>query len=129
MATLFVPLDVNYAEDDKIIDVGPMAELLYIRGLAFAKRSRQNGQIGDSQLPIIAARIHRPRALAARLIDVGLWERNGTGLYIRAWLKRNPPADELVESGAAGAHKRWHLKRDQPNPDCDLCIAEGLIKP
>ena len=38
MTGLFVPLDVNYYEDSKIRQVGPMAELLYVRSLAFVKR-------------------------------------------------------------------------------------------
>jgi len=127
MANLFVPLDVNYAEDDKIIAVGPMAELLYVRALAFAKRARSNGHFSDSQLPIIAARIPRARTLVERNLDIGLWERNGSGLYISAWHKRNAPLEELADTGAAGAHKRWHLKRRQPNPECPLCVAEGLV--
>lgn len=129
MANLFVPLDVNYADDDKIVAAGPMGELLYVRSLAFAKRDRHDGLIRDGQFPIVAARIPRARLLAERLYGVGLWERNGSGLYISAWLKRNPPADELAGAGAVGAHKRWHLKRGQPNPECDLCIAEELIEP
>lgn len=129
MPSLFVPLDVNYAEDDKIIDAGPMAELLYVRALAFAKRARSDGYIAASQLSTVAARIPRYRVHAERAVEVGLWERNGTGLYIRAWLKRNPPVEDETAAGVEGAHRRWHLKRNQPNPDCPRCVAEGLIKP
>jgi hypothetical protein len=131
MANLYVPLDVNYAEDDKIVDAGPMAELLYVRSLAFAKRARTNGHIRESQLSIVAARIPRARALAARLVDVHLWERDDSGLYIRAWLKRNLPVDEIAAAksaaGALGNHRRWHLPPDgQPNPECAHCRKEGL---
>lgn len=133
MAGLFVPLDVNYADDDKIIDAGPMGELLYVRGLAFAKRSRQNGYIRDSQLAIVATRISRHRGLVERLVDVGLWERNGSGLYIRSWLKRNPPVAETIaakaDAGSLGAHIRWHVERHQPNAKCEHCVADGLVDP
>jgi hypothetical protein len=129
MATLFVPLDVNYSEDEKIIDVGPMAELLYIRGLVFVKRARSDGMIRSNQLRVVAARIPNARRLAERLVHAGLWKPDGEGWYIVAWLKRNPLADDQTDAGIAGAHKRWHLKRKQPNPDCELCVAEGLVKP
>ncbi len=31
--------------------------------------------------------------------------------------------------GARGAHGRWHVKKNRPNADCQLCIDEGLIAP
>ena len=128
---LFVPLDVNYADDDKIVAAGPMAELLYVRALAFVKRARSDGHLHDGQLPIVAARIPRPRQLADRLVDTGLWERNGTGLYVSAWLKRNPPVADVSPAksaaGALGNHRRWHLPPDgAPNPECPHCRKEGL---
>lgn len=131
MSGLFVPLDVNYADDDKIIDAGPMAELLFVRSLAFAKRARTDGQLRDSQLPTIAVRIPRARTYAERLVDVGLWTRNGSGLFISAWLKRNLPTDEIAAkksaAGALGNHRRWHLPPDgQPNPECPHCRKDGL---
>jgi hypothetical protein len=129
MPGLYVPLDVNYAEDHKIIEVGPMAELLYVRGLAFVKRARTNGYIHAGQMPVIAVRLPRARVLIGRLVECGLWEIDGDGYYISAWAKRNPPVDELSDNGVAGAHKRWHLKRNQPNPNCPICVAEGLTDP
>jgi hypothetical protein len=133
MANLFVPLDVNYADDDKIIAAGPMGELLYVRSLAFVKRARTNGRFADSQLPIVAARIPRARHIAQHVIDLGLWERNGSGLYLSAWLKHNAAVADVAaakaDAGSRGAHVRWHLERRSPSPDCEHCIAEGLIEP
>jgi hypothetical protein len=130
---LFVPLDVNYADDDKIIDAGPMAELLYVRSLAFVKRARTNGDIAANQIPLIGARITRPRALAERLVEVGLWERTGSGLYVSAWLKRNAPVETIsavkADAGSVGAHIRWHVKRRQPDPSCEHCVREQLVDP
>ncbi len=131
MPGLFVPLDVNYADDDKIVEAGPMAELLYVRSLAFAKRDRHDGHIRDGQLPIVGARIPRQRQLVDRLVDVGLWERNGSGLYIAAWLKRNLPAEQVTAkksaAGARGNHVRWHLPPDgEPSADCEHCRKEGI---
>ncbi len=131
MAGLYVPLDVNYADDAKVVDAGPMAELLFVRSLAFAKRDQHDGYIRNGQLGIVAARIPRLAPMVERLIDVGLWERNGDGIYIAAWLKRNLPTDEISakksSAGAVGNHRRWHLAPGgTPNPECDLCRKDGL---
>jgi hypothetical protein len=134
MSWLYVPLDVNYAEDDKIIEAGPMAELLYVRSLAFAKRDRRDGRISDGQIrDSVAPRIPKHRALADRLVDVGLWQRNGSGIYISAWLKRNEAAaaiaDKKSTAGALGNHIKWgHEEPDgkPPTADCSVCVAKGL---
>jgi hypothetical protein len=132
MAGLYVALDVNYADDDKVIAAGPMAELLFVRSLAFAKRDRHDGRITDGQVrDVISARIPRHRLAVDRLVDVGLWERNGSGFYVSAWLKRNLPVVELdgkkAAAGVLGNHTRWHLGPDaHPSPECSHCVKEGL---
>lgn len=39
--------------------------------------------------------------------------------------------DELsgkrARSGGMGGHERWHVRGGKPKPDCDHCIAEGLV--
>lgn len=132
MPSLYVPLDVGYFDDDKVIEAGPMAELLFVRSLAFAKRSdKRDGHISASQLSIVAARISRHRQLAERLVDVGLWERNGTGIYVAAWLHHNVPAEELAAkksaAGSRGNHVRWHLPPNgEPSSECEHCRKEGI---
>jgi hypothetical protein len=133
MAGLFVPLLVGYAEDDKIIAAGPMAELLYVRSLAFAKREGKDGRITDNQLAIFSLRIPGARRHADRLVELGLWERNGNGWYVASWLRHNRAADEIAQAKSAagnlGNHNRWHLgARGVPKVDCDLCLEQGLIR-
>jgi hypothetical protein len=123
---LYVPLDVGFADDDKLIIAGPMAELLYLRSLAFVKRAETNGHIRPVHLPIISARIPRPRLQVDRLLEVGAWCANGDGWYIAAWLKRNLPAEEITkarrEAGVIGNHYRWHVsEHGKPSPTCPLC--------
>lgn len=132
MPGLYVPLDVNYAEDDKIIDVGPMAELLYVRSLAFAKRARKDGHLRTSQLPTIAVRLPRPKVLAARLVEVRLWSPTPAGWFITAWLNHNATVSELHDkksaAGVLGNHNRWHLPPlGTPSSECDICRQDGLV--
>jgi hypothetical protein len=134
MTGLYVPLKVGYADDAKIIAAGPMAELLYVRSLAFIKRTEgSDGRIAANQLPAISLRIAGASRLARRLVDVGLWERNGDGWYITAWLRHNPATAELQkaksDAGTLGNHSRWHLgPTGVPKVECVHCREEGLIR-
>jgi hypothetical protein len=133
MAELFAKLLVGYAEDDKIIAAGPMAELLYVRSLAFAKRDGKDGWIADNQLAAFALRIPGARRHADRLVELGLWERNGAGWYVTSWLRHNRAAAEIAQAKSASAklgnHNRWHLgPNGVPKADCDHCLEQGLIR-
>jgi hypothetical protein len=133
MAGLYVPLTVWYADDDKIIDAGPMGELLYVRSLAFAKRVKKDGWIAVNQLSKFADRIPNARRHAEHLVELGLWERNGNGWYVVAWLRHNSSAEEISKkksaAGSLGNHDRWHLGPDGvPKAECVHCREEGLIR-
>lgn len=97
MGRVHVPLDVNYADDPKIIEAGERAEILYVRALAFCKKLLSDGRVSDSQLQRFGLRGVTKRA--QRLVEVGLWERvsdaEGDGYQIVAWLKHNKSAEEI----------------------------------
>lgn len=101
MAKLHVPLDVHYADDPKIIEAGERAELLYVRGLAFAKRMNSDGVITDSQLARFGFRDARKRA--EKLTEVNLWSRIEGGYVITTWLKHNKSAAEIAQLSEARA--------------------------
>lgn len=105
----YAPLAANYADDEKIMEAGEDAELLYIRMLAYAARTpRTEGWVSDA---VILSRLGiLPRisgngtgtetgtdagSRAARLHDVGLIERAGTGYRITSWLKWNKSVEEM----------------------------------
>lgn len=131
---LFVPLDVDYASDPKVLRAGAMAELLYIRSLCLAKRRMEDGHIESVQLAGLCLGIPgKPASHAEALVLTGLWEKNGDGWYIAAWLKRNPSRETIqaqvkrkAEGGAKGAHGKWHTV-DKPSHGCSYCVAEGWV--
>jgi hypothetical protein len=138
---LFVPLDVDYASDPKMLRLkNPLAELLYIRALCFAKRTLSDGFIDDAQVPLLchgfgAEMTRRGRgtdALVTRLClslcTAGLWTRDANGYVIAAWSKRNMSASAVkaaVEkrrlAGLKGNHDRWHVN-GKGSSDCPFCI-------
>lgn len=114
-ARLHVPLAADYADDDKIIEAGEKAELLYVRGIAFCKRNWQtDGFISDGQLErVVAAGLPGAKSRAQRLCAVGLWERveddllgNGRGYRVTAWLKHNPSRAEIEEKRRADTQRK-----------------------
>lgn len=125
---LFVRLDVNFQDDDKLLEVTPAAELVFIRGLAMAKRLGTDGYLSRSHLRRISDKLETPpEQLAQQLVDVGLWEPFEHGWLVLSWLKHNQPMDELTEAksagGKLGAHRRWGHLGDVD--DCVRCHPDG----
>lgn len=129
MSGLYVALDVEYDSDDKMILAGPMAELLYVRGLAFCKRTMSNGNISRAQLAVVGRGIPAAKKHADALVEVGAWVITPTGWHVAAWLKRNKSAEEIVDDRAArkaasvqANHNRWHTGPDgKPSQTCPIC--------
>lgn len=128
---LYVKLDVEYASDDKLVEAGPLAELLYIRSLCFAKRNpKSDGAFTRAQLAVIAVGIPQPVKHADLLVESGAWVVTERGWAIPGWLKHNKSGDEIAaqqalasELGVQGNHERWHVGPEgKPSSRCPLCI-------
>lgn len=120
----FVPLDVNYAHDRAVRQAGYQAELLFVRGLAYARRMFKvtGGLIPDYDLDVVAAGIPNPKRHAAALVRERLWISAKGGWHIRSFGKWNPEIDRSAQStgGALGNHNRWHIGGNW-SPDCTFC--------
>jgi hypothetical protein len=133
MSGLYVKLDAEYASDDKLIAAGPMAELLYIRGLAFCKRQMVDGVIKTNQLAAVALGIPSAAKHAAALVEHGAWVTVRDGWRIAAWLKRNKSVAEITDDREArrvasmeANHAQHHVGPGKKrSPKCDACRAES----
>lgn len=140
--SLYVKLDVNYADDPKITAVSSGAELLYVRSLCLAKRLLSDGFIATTQLHRLGSDIPTDSldfeaigGYAKELAEAGLWREIDGGWVIAAWEKHNETSDEVAEKmeakrlgGALGNHKRWHKGRHgRPSGECEYCVNEGLF--
>jgi hypothetical protein len=112
----FAPLSANYYDDDAVIAAGEKAEVLFIRGLAFAARKPTDGFISDLQLTTF--RLAGVKQRAQRLCEVGLWERvdddllgTGCGYRIVAWLKHNRSRSEIEEKQRKDADRMARGRR------------------
>lgn len=111
----YAPLSAHYYKDDAIAEAGPMAELLYVRGLAFCADVLSDGFISDTQLArFVGVGISNPRKHAERLILVGLWEKaepdllgcEGTGYVVKAWAKWNLTKAQIQEKQKRDAERK-----------------------
>ena len=92
----YAPLSATYFTDDAILEAGERAETLFTRALAFCSNSNSDGFIADRQVTaVVGIGMRDATARAARLVEVGLWERVDGGYLIRSWLKWNRSAEDL----------------------------------
>ena len=125
---LWVPSDVNLANDPAIISAGYRAELLFSRANEYAKRMGRDGIIYPVELPIIAHGIPgKPLPMAEALIEAGLWVDTDEGIVIRSFLKwnmSNAEQDDVRERRRVGAMKTNHNKgahNEIADAECPLC--------
>lgn len=123
----YVPLSVNYAHDEAIRRAGYMAELLYIRALAYAKRTNTSGFVPAYDLEVVAIGLRGTRKAVQKLVEVGLWEAVDDGWIIRSWHRWNADAEAVSAGGRLGNHKRWHRNRGVTDPNCEHCTDRGAI--
>ncbi len=94
----YAPLSAHYYKDDAIAEAGERAELLYVRGLDFCADMLEDGRISDIQLTrFVGVGMNDAKKRADKLVETGLWERNGTGYIIRNWHKWNLSKAEISE--------------------------------
>lgn len=143
MSDIFVKLDAEYASDPKLLEAGPLAELLYVRSLCFCKRTMSDGVIRVTQLPVVALGIPSARKLADKLVEVNAWaevhepQKDGAlrlvAWEIPAWLKRNKSAATIAKeredrraASVLANHTQHHVgKGKKPSSKCELCKAEA----
>jgi hypothetical protein len=104
----YAPLSAHYYKDDSIADAGLMAELLYVRGLAFCADVLSDGFISDVQLMrFVGVGIPTPKKHAERLCEVGLWRREeGAGYWVESWAKWNLTKAEIQEKQKKDAERK-----------------------
>ena len=108
MPSLYVPLSVNYSDDDKILSAGPFAELVYVRSLALVKRQGTDGEIRNGHIRRLVDGLNDEQAAEAikNLCEQDLWRMGENGYLIVAWLRHNHSQDELAAARAAEAERK-----------------------
>jgi hypothetical protein len=124
-ARRFAQIDVNYFDDDRVLEAGP-ACVLHLAAILACKSAPSDGVLTRRQLTRIAPEsiVDVPEAIR-RLIRVGLFEDTGEVIVIRSWFHWNDSTEEIEamsKKGLEGNHVRWHVKRNIIDPACSYCI-------
>jgi hypothetical protein len=94
----WVKVSDEFATHPKVQAAGQAAAWLHVAGLCYAAQHLTDGAIPDASLAGLGQYTRaRARKLADRLVEVGLWERNGTGYAIHDYLEYNPSRKSLEE--------------------------------
>lgn len=115
---LYVPLDVNYVTDEGIRRAGPAAELLFIRALAYSKRTQSEGLLPDYDMPVISVGLPQVRESIASLVEWELWLPVEGGWQIRSWQRWNETHKEAADKRerAADRQRRSRDRRARTPP-------------
>ena len=117
---VYVALSAHYADDEKIMEAGEDAELLYVRMLAYCARTPlTEGWISDAVVQSRLGVLPRPAgngagieagtdagSRAQRLADVGLIVRERSGYRVRSWLKWNRSVEEMSRESARDRNRK-----------------------
>lgn len=109
----WVKLDDMFADHPKIAEAGPLAGWFYVCGLCYAGRYLTDGFIPKGQVRKLADVDNAP-ALAARLVEVGLWEQTDGGYIIHDYSQYNPSAEQVKAQRERNAQRQeqWRRNRD-----------------
>jgi len=131
MKGLFVPIDVNFPIDPKVVRVSAAAKLTYLQSLMLAKQLLTDGRLEAKHLYHALDPEHVPQAaeIAAELVAAGLWEECEDGWMIPAWLKHNKPAREVEHDAASKRQAGQHggrasaaTRKQTPSRPEALCL-------
>jgi hypothetical protein len=114
-------------EHPKIVGLSDKAFRLWVETLCYCSRQESDGRVTFAAIR---------RQGAARVVDellaAGLLVDEGDGYAVHDYLRHNRAASEIQsfresksESGALGAHKRWHVPRRQFSKECHYCLEEA----
>ena len=141
--TQYAPLSAFYFDDDAIMEVGEVAELMYVRGLAYAARKPDDE--GNLREDVVLYRLGiRPdcmvalpeagpetdpergpetdpergpetvRKVAAKLVRTGLWEAAEGGYRIAGWLRWNRSRTDAARERQSDRARKAAKKSGSP---------------
>jgi hypothetical protein len=127
----FVPLDVNYPSDRAIAAAGEAAELLYVRGIAYAKARQTGGFIPDYDIDEVAKRLKKVPERIEKLVTEGLWLKGEGGWHIRGWDRWNESSEELQAKRERDAERQRRRRNKEVTPDVqrDTDVTPAVVTP
>jgi hypothetical protein len=112
----YAPLAAQYYLDDAILEVGPDAELMWVRILSFLASVSTDGFITERQVKTVGIGLRSVQNRVNKLTEAGLLTAEHGGFTARSWLKWNKTAEEYVKT-LAKDRERKASKRAEVDPN------------
>lgn len=116
-------------ETDSVVELSDSAFRLMIEAICYCGRQETDGRIPKGQMTRMATKTTATRELA----KAGHIEDTGDHWVLADYLRWNRAKTEINsfraskgQSGARGAHMRWHVPRRQRVAECAFCYPEGV---
>lgn len=106
---LFLPLDVSFWEDPKIVRAGEKSAVLYLRMATAAKRWATDGELDETQMALLHAPDWRKR-IEPLLREELVWRVAENVYWLAAWRNHNDPV-AVVQARRAEDAKRKRGER------------------
>ncbi len=110
----FVALSATFMDDPRVVAAGERAGWLFVAMMLDCRNQRTDGTVTAHRLPRLGVPAWRPRL--ARLLEVGLVEKDGDAYRLPAYLKWNVPQSEYQRREHRGRVDVCRRHHDQP---CD----------
>jgi hypothetical protein len=123
----WIRLDDQFPDHPKVIAAGPMAAWLYVCGIGYCNRLLTDGLIPKGQVRKLAD-VDEAMALAARLVEVGLWEEVESGYRIHDFLDYQPSAEQVKAERADNAKRQheWRERKKQERNTVTNTVTDGV---
>jgi hypothetical protein len=113
----WVKIDDQFADHPKVLAAGPLASWLYVCSLTYSARLLTDGFIPAGQVRRLAD-VDNACELAAKLVEVGLWDVTEGGYRVHDYLIYNPTAETIkARQEADRQRKNGNKDNSARNPD------------
>lgn len=107
MSRIWVKLDATYVEDERIMEAGALAELVFVRSLAYCRRRVTDGAVSNAAARSLCSGIpESPETLIDALVASGLWVVAEVGWRVRSYDSWQQTSDVLKAEAARKKEER-----------------------
>jgi hypothetical protein len=97
----WVRVETRFISHPKVLDIGPLGEALWLRGLCYAGEQLTDGFVPSSFIKRMGDM--KGVVIAARLVSAGLWDEEDGGYVIHDFLDWQRSRDEVSETSSKRA--------------------------
>ena len=112
---VWIRIDDQIAHHPKFLAAGPLASWFWICGNAYCNKYLTDGFIPESALGALGG-VTGAKRLAERLVDVGLWTKDGTGFRVHDFHDYNPTAAQVKQKRKEDRDRKRHGKESDGIP-------------